>query len=109
ATHSTPASNHASTCWAETYTYDPWGNLYNIGLNTATQSAYIGCTQESGLSTSATTKNQLAGYSYDAAGNVVSIPGFANYTYDAENHLVNAGGVSYSYDGDGRRVAKSNG
>jgi len=51
----------------------------------------------------------LAGYSYDAAGNVVSIPGFTNYTYDAENHLVNSGGVSYSYDGDGRRVAKSNG
>jgi hypothetical protein len=35
-------------------------------------------------------------------------PGVASYTYDAENHLLTAGGVIYTYDGDGRRVMKSN-
>jgi hypothetical protein len=31
------------------------------------------------------------------------------YTYDPENHLATAGGVTYTYDGDGNRVKKSNG
>jgi RHS repeat-associated protein len=30
-------------------------------------------------------------------------------SYDAENHLTSAGGVTYTYDGDGNRVMKSNG
>jgi RHS repeat-associated protein len=102
-------SSAPGTCWAETYNYDAWGNLYSFGPNSTTQSAYIGCSQESGLSSSATTQNQLSTYTYDAAGNLIIIPGVANYTYDAENHLVSAGGLNYSYDGDGKRVMKSNG
>jgi RHS repeat-associated protein len=102
-------SSAPGTCWAETYNYDAWGNLYSFGPNSTTQSAYIGCSQESGLSSSATTKNQLSTYTYDAAGNLMTIPAVANYTYDAENHLVSAGGLNYSYDGDGKRVMKSNG
>jgi RHS repeat-associated protein len=31
------------------------------------------------------------------------------YTYDAENRIVSTGGVTYTYDGDGNRVKKSNG
>lgn len=31
------------------------------------------------------------------------------YAYDAENHLVSTAGVNYTYDGDGKRVMKSNG
>lgn len=31
------------------------------------------------------------------------------YTYDAENHLVSAGGATYTYDGDGNRVVKMSG
>jgi RHS repeat-associated protein len=31
------------------------------------------------------------------------------FSYDAENRLLTAGGVNYTYDGDGRRVRKSNG
>src|SRR5438067_11730314 len=30
----------------------------------------------------------------------------ATYTYDAENRLISAGGMSYIYDGDGNRVEK---
>ena len=29
------------------------------------------------------------------------------YTYDAENRLISAGGMTYLYDGDGKRVAKA--
>ena len=99
----------AGNCWAETYTIDPWGNLYRFGVNTTTQSAYVGCSQESGLTTQATTNNQLVNYGYDAAGNMISVPGIASYTYDAENHLISTAGYTYSYDGDGKRVMKSSG
>jgi hypothetical protein len=30
-------------CWAETYTYDAWANLYAFAANSTTQSAYTGC------------------------------------------------------------------
>ncbi|MHB8499597.1 MAG: hypothetical protein ACYDCG_10020 [Candidatus Acidiferrales bacterium] len=55
---------------------------------------------------SATTKNQLqdtnADYVYDAAGNLTQ-PGPIGgpYIFDAENHLISAGGMAYLYDGDG--------
>src|SRR5260221_9046278 len=94
----------------ETYTYDGWGNLLKLGANTTTQSAYIGCTQESGFdyTNSISTKNQVTVFSYDAAGNVLNPPGTGGtVTYDAENHLLGAGGVTYQYDGDGKRVHKS--
>ncbi|MGB6667074.1 MAG: hypothetical protein WBE73_01915, partial [Candidatus Acidiferrum sp.] len=63
---------------------------------------------------SSTTKNQLedtnGDYLYDAAGNLTQ-PGTIGgpYVYDAENHLTSADGVTYTYDGDGNRVMKSNG
>jgi hypothetical protein len=48
---------------------------------------------------------------------VINIPALASYARvypersrrDAEGHLLTAGGVTYSYDGDGKRVIKSNG
>jgi RHS repeat-associated protein len=48
-------------------------------------------------------------YVYDAAGNLNTIPSIASYTYNGENQLVSTGGVTYNYDGDGRRVSKSSG
>ncbi len=53
-------------------------------------------------------KNQFIGFSYDAAGNLMSY-GSYQYTYDAENRLKETAGVQYLYDGDGQRVKKSNG
>jgi RHS repeat-associated protein len=53
--------------------------------------------------------NRLSGFSYDAAGNMTTYPGYGSYTYDAENRMVTANGVTYTYDGDGRRVMKSTG
>lgn len=45
---------------------------------------------------------------YDAAGNVVA-NGTAHYSFDAENRLASAGGMTYTYDADGNRVEKSSG
>jgi hypothetical protein len=90
-------------CWGEQFGYDAWGNLLTIS---GVSSAYIGCTQES-LSVMATAKNQISADAYDAAGNLTAIPGVATYTYDAENHIITAAGLAYSYDGDGKRVWKA--
>jgi RHS repeat-associated protein len=92
-------------CWGETFGYDVWGNLLTIGAITP---QYNGCVQES-LSVTATTKNQISGHTYDAAGNLTTAPGMGSYTYDAENRMTATVGVTYTYDGDGRRVQKSNG
>jgi len=108
-THATDATN----CWAETYGYDPWGNLLKLGADTVNQSAYIGCTQESGFDFSATvligTNNRIAttGYVYDAAGNLITSPGAGTVTFDAENHMIAAGGLSYAYDSGGNRIWKA--
>jgi len=58
-----------------------------------------------GLSTSALPNNQLAGFGYDIAGNMISNGG-TGYIYDAENRLIATSGMSYVYDGDGQRVEK---
>jgi RHS repeat-associated protein len=55
-------------------------------------------------------KNQIVGNTYDAAGNlIIAQPGNFQYAYDAEHHLTTAGGLTYVYDGDGKRVEKASG
>jgi RHS repeat-associated protein len=49
-----------------------------------------------------------APFAYDAAGNLTA-DAAGTYTWNAEGELHTAGGVTYTYDGDGRRVQKSNG
>lgn len=50
---------------------------------------------------------------YDLDGNLTSGPltnnTFVNYTYDARNRLLNAGGSSYGYDPSANRIALTNG
>jgi RHS repeat-associated protein len=106
-----------ANCWGLTFGYDPWGNLLS-----STISGPSGCgepipfslyaTNNNQLSTSS---NQLAGYCYDAAGNLVlnstcPIGSFTPaYSYNAASQLTSTAGVNYTYDGDGRRVIKSSG
>jgi YD repeat-containing protein len=97
------ASTSGANCWGETYTYDEWANLKIIG----SVSGYTGCTQES-LSVSPNSNNQLSGLSYDAGGNVL-YDGTNTYLWNAANEMTSAAGVNYTYDGDGKRVEKSNG
>ncbi len=86
------------TQWGETFTIDAWSNLTN-------ETPISGKTNHEGLNTSAGTNNQLAGFGYDAAGNMTS-NGSASYVYDAENRLIATAGTSYIYDGNGQRVEK---
>jgi RHS repeat-associated protein len=95
------SSGAGANCFGENFLYDAWGNLLNIGG----ASGYSGCTQESGLGVGATANNQISTNAYDAAGNTTT----GGYIYDAENRLSSAGGVTYTYDGDGKRVEKSSG
>lgn len=52
--------------------------------------------------------DESAAETYDQNGNVLSTGG-KSFTYDSENSLVSAigGSISFVYDGDGNRVAKS--
>jgi RHS repeat-associated protein len=56
------------------------------------------------------TSNQitLAGFTYDAAGNEKTDV-TNTYIWNAESEIKTGGGVTYTYDGDGDRVQKSNG
>jgi RHS repeat-associated protein len=89
--------------WGETYTIDAWGNLTNRGPVT-------GKTNYEPLNAPALSNNQLTGYSYDAAGNVLRDSMNNILTYDAENRIAQVGSnLTYVYDGDGKRVKKSSG
>ena len=95
-----------NTCWGETYSYDQWANLYTIG----TVSGYTGCTQDNlniGIG-GVTTNNQLSstGFSYDLAGNMTGDNTYT-YGYNAESEIKSAAGVTYTYDGDGNRLEKT--
>jgi RHS repeat-associated protein len=62
------------------------------------------------LSLSVNTNNQVTntGFSYDASGDVTN-DGVYTYAWNAEQHLKSAASVTYTYDGDLRRVEKSSG
>ncbi len=102
-------STHATSpahCWGESYNLDAWGNLNSIAATT--NSSYTGCTEESGFSTTADSNNHFPIFSYDLSGNTQS-DGTIGYTYNAESQIKTAAGVTYLYDGSGRRVSKSSG
>ncbi|HEV7220720.1 MAG TPA: hypothetical protein VGN39_17755 [Terriglobales bacterium] len=67
--------------------------MTNIGL-------YPGKHNSETLNAPANTLNQLAGFNYDAAGNLTQ-NGSTTYTYDAENRITATSGYTYVYDGDG--------
>jgi len=96
------SSATAANCWGYSYGYDgAWGNL--TGMLGA--SGYGACSGTV-MSASANGNNQLTGFTYDAAGNTLDDGNIHNYIWDGESQLASANGVGYSYDGDGRRVAK---
>jgi RHS repeat-associated protein len=90
-------------CQGMSWTIDAWGNMTNQTGTAGT------CFNFS--SSSPGTKNQLSGYTYDAAGNMIN-DGNHQYTYDAEGRItqVDGGGTaSYVYNENGRRVRKNTG
>jgi len=93
------AQSQATTgtdCWGNSYGYDRYGNLLTMGVTK--------CTAQS-LSVTVNTNNQIVGFTYDAAGNLLS-DGSKAYTWDAENRPKTAAGTAYTFDGTNARVKK---
>ena len=88
------AQENSGASWSQTNGYDRYGNRW-IDMGGGNQSLYID-----------TSTNRIAGWSYDAAGNLLN-DGIHAYTFDAENKIKTVDGVTaYVYDGGGRRVRK---
>ena len=98
-TNETIAGDPAANNGAVTYTYDPVGN------RTQKVSTLPGL--PGGL-TNYNANDQLATDTYDANGNTTASTGLG-YAYDFENHLIQQGGITMVYDGDGNRVRKTAG
>ena len=82
-----------------------WGNLltqagWNPTYNACSQTMLPGVTPDG--------NNHISAFAYDASGNATG-DGTNTYAWDGESQLKSAAGVTYLYDGDGRRVSKSNG
>src|ERR1700704_5594644 len=85
---------------AVSYGYDPVGNRTQ---KVSTLPGYPG-----GL-LNYNANDQLTTDAYDAEGNTVGSgtnTGSNGYVYDFENHVIQQGGITMSYDGDGNRVQK---
>ena len=97
-----------ANAWGQAFGYDPWGNLLVTALTQGAAPSF---------SVAANAQNQIVGYCYDPAGNLLdpnACPSGNNphtYTYNAEGQMISAvaGAYTYTYDGDGRRVQKSGG
>ena len=89
-------------CWGYVYSYDAWGNLLAQAGNIP---AFDHCTETMMGSVTTDGSNHISGLQYDGSGNTLS-DGNYTYTWNAESQMKTAGGVTYSYDGDGRRAAK---
>jgi len=87
----------SATGQSYTYDYDRFGNRWHQNGPYTMMETFSG------------NNNRMDGYSYDAAGNLLS-DGTHNYAYDAENRIkqVDAGSTAtYIYDANGRRVRKT--
>jgi RHS repeat-associated protein len=104
-------SSTAPGCWGQSFGTagnppdDQWSNLTQINSTQCSAG-----TLNVGV-TSSTNRLSATGYAFDAAGNMTA-DSLYTYTYDAENHLMQATGMSggpwtYTYDGNGLRAEKS--
>ena len=88
--------------------YDIWANLKTITPDPSRPGCGVNTL---GLTIGNFNKIVDSGFSYDAAGNLTATPnpGGLAMQYDAENHMTTVAGVTYTYDGDGKRMKKSSG
>ena len=100
-------TNATANAFSRNYQYDEWGNIKNFsGLTLNYQTNASGAPTTNRINTD----SQNFGYTYDAAGNMTVGAG-QSYSYDGANRLKTAsnGTSSYGYDGDGKRVKKTEG
>ncbi|MFL6389830.1 MAG: RHS repeat domain-containing protein [Terriglobales bacterium] len=94
------SANTGAYSWGETYSIDAWGNLQ---ISPMAGKAHGGTFALSGNA-----QNRPTGMAYDSAGNLTNYTSPGQYVYDQENRLSSTAGMSYTYDGNGERVLKSN-
>jgi RHS repeat-associated protein len=99
-TSGSSSANTGAFSWGENYSIDEWGNLQITPMS--------GKQQGGNFTHGGTVQNQAAGLGYDAAGNLTNYTSPGQYVYDQENRLSSTAGMSYTYDGNGERVLKSN-
>jgi RHS repeat-associated protein len=92
--------------WANSYLYDPWGNLYQKVMGSLPKGE--------NMTHVANNFNRLSEMQYDTAGNVTADDQGNTLVYDAENRVISvsnsvSGTTTYTYDAGGRRITKSNG
>jgi len=90
------SSVSCGTKWAQTFTYDRYGNITKSG-SLAWQPGY----------NAANNHYTLAGVTYDLNGNL-TYDTFHNYTWDAAGHMISADAVGLTYDALGRLVEENN-
>jgi RHS repeat-associated protein len=93
------SANTGNYSWGENYAVDAWGNLQITPMS--------GKAHGGNFAHSGTVQNQAAGLGYDAAGNLTNYTYPSQYVYDQENRLLSTAGITYTYDGNGERVLKS--
>jgi RHS repeat-associated protein len=103
-------SNVTEGRWSRDFKYDQYGNMWTTGSNVSTQTPSTQDWIDAGTNRLSTTQTSVA---YDAAGNLTQA-GATQFGFDGENRLNTAtttgtAAVTYSYDGNGRRVMKSQG
>ncbi|MGH9631655.1 MAG: RHS repeat domain-containing protein, partial [Bryobacteraceae bacterium] len=91
--------------WGLNFSYDGYGNRTSqtMSKGTAPPSTNL-------LYNENTNRIASAGYSYDANGNMTSMPGLSGMQYDSYNRLISVGAgestETYSYSPDNKRVRK---
>ncbi|MDX2043139.1 MAG: RHS repeat-associated core domain-containing protein, partial [Acidobacteriota bacterium] len=98
-------TNATANAFSRNYQHDPFGNITNFsGLTLNYQTNSSGAPTTNRIDTD----SQNFSYTYDAAGNMTVGAG-QSYSYDGANRLKTASGgtSSYGYDGDGKRVKKT--
>lgn len=100
----TSQATSGTDCWGQNFGPDPLANLNSISVSQCSAGS---------LSVTVDGNNHInvASYVYDAAGNLTQDGTGYTYTFDAENRLTLASGMTggpycYVYDGNGLRVAK---
>jgi RHS repeat-associated protein len=93
------SANTGAYSWGENYTIDAWGNLQIAPTGNKVHGGYFPNASD--------VTNRPLGFGYDAAGNMTNYTAPGQYVYDPENRLSSTAGTTYTYDGNGERVLKS--
>jgi RHS repeat-associated protein len=108
--------NNVVPCWKQSFIYDRYGNRTFNTIAGETTPNVVGSLLTIDQVNNRFTAAGQGSILYDSAGNLTRDFNGHTFGYDGENRQVaydggatTGGGVSYFYDGDGRRVKKVNG